>query len=447
MSAHCTSCSTSSPSLSLAYIPASAFHLGPLVPGPLWPFVHAQPPVPSCQSWPCSPAALRASLLSVPTDPPPFLPVPIAVPTSSDSAPIPSGRLHAAEVSLVVATTPPFPCPAVVCHAASGRLPPAYPLANGAGRATATLLWALPPTAAACAVSMILPSGAPPSAAASLASDAPRHGFLHVPGVEPLSRPYSPPLLSVFLPRPRTARPSAAVLLTSASFRPSAPPAVARLLSASRAYCHSTRLGSVARDPSSRASPSSSSAVATVSACFALGARSPSSTPLGTWGLARVCSSPSCCGSPCSYSLPCSCLSPYPCSSPCSRSLPYPCPSSLADARAFSSLPRESLPPTPATSLITTPASPFWGAEHPFVARVAVLVVAQVKPVSLPWRAARRCIESAATRYALRRLSLSRLAGTTGTLSARKASLWGNLCRERPRPCERSCRALPPLNG
>ncbi|CAI5518629.1 unnamed protein product [Closterium sp. Naga37s-1] len=133
----------------------------------------------------CPAPALRASLLSVPTDPPPFLPVPIAVPTSSDSAPIPSGRLHAADDSLVVATTPPFPRPAVVCHAASGLLPPAYPLANGAGRATATLLWALPPTAAACAVSMILPSGAPPSAAASLASDAPRHGFLHVPGVEP----------------------------------------------------------------------------------------------------------------------------------------------------------------------------------------------------------------------------------------------------------------------
>ncbi|CAI5934966.1 unnamed protein product [Closterium sp. NIES-64] len=167
-----------------------------------------------------------------------------------------------------------------------------------------------PPTAAACAVSVILPSDAPPTATASLASDAPRHGFLHVLAVEPPSGPYSPPLLSAFLPRPHTARPSAALLWTSASFRPSAPTAVAGLLS---------WLGSVARDPSFRASPSSSSAVAAL-------------------GL-RILFGP-------------------------------------ADARAFSSLPREFFPPTPATSLITSPASPFLGAKRPFVAQVAVVIAA-----------------------------------------------------------------------
>ncbi|CAI5937024.1 unnamed protein product [Closterium sp. NIES-64] len=127
MSAHCMSCSTFSPSSSLTYIPASAPHLGPLVPRPLWPFVHAQPLTPSCHPWPCSPAALRASLPSVLTDPPPFLPIPITVPATSDTAPIPLGQRHAADVSLGVATTPPFPPPAAICHAASGLLLPAFP--------------------------------------------------------------------------------------------------------------------------------------------------------------------------------------------------------------------------------------------------------------------------------------------------------------------------------
>ncbi|CAI6012537.1 unnamed protein product [Closterium sp. NIES-65] len=252
-----------------------------------------------------------------------------------------------------------------------------------------------PPTAAACAVSVILPSDAPPTATASLASDAPRHGFLHVLAVEPPSGPYSPPLLSAFLPRPHTARPSAALLWTSASFRPSAPTAVAGLLS---------WLGSVARDPSFRASPSSSSAVAAVSACSVLGTWSPSSAQLGTWSFARVSSSQSCCGLKCSCSSPCSGSSLYSCLSPCSRSLAVPLPVVVrrpvvvlllsllvtllprqlglrilfgpADARAFSSLPREFFPPTPATSLITSPASPFLGAKRPFVAQVAVVIAA-----------------------------------------------------------------------
>ncbi|CAI5490723.1 unnamed protein product [Closterium sp. Naga37s-1] len=198
-----------------------------LVPVPLWPYGLAQPPGPSCHSWPCSPASLRAPLPTVPTDYLPFPSAPIVVPASHDSAPTPSGRLHAANVSLGVATTP-F-SPAAVCLAARVLLPPALPPANGAGQATAILLWFPPPTVAACAVNVTPPSAAPPYAAAFLASDAPPHGLLPAPALAPQSEPCSPPLLPVFLPRPHTVRPLAAVPLTSASRSRSPPPADAGL--------------------------------------------------------------------------------------------------------------------------------------------------------------------------------------------------------------------------
>ncbi|CAI5507965.1 unnamed protein product [Closterium sp. Naga37s-1] len=124
--------------------------------------------------------------------------------------------------SLGVATTP-F-SPAAVCLAARVLLPPALPPANGARQATAVLLWFPPPTVAACAV-----NAAPPYAAAFLASDAPPHGLLPAPALAPQSEPCSPPLLPVFLPRPHTVRPLAAVPLTSASRRRSPPPADAGL--------------------------------------------------------------------------------------------------------------------------------------------------------------------------------------------------------------------------
>ncbi|CAI5534768.1 unnamed protein product [Closterium sp. Naga37s-1] len=162
-----------------------------LVPVPLWPYGLAQPPGPSCHSWPCSPASLRAPLPTVPTDYLPFPSAPIVVPASNDSAPTPSGRLHAADVSLGVATTP-F-SPAAVCLAARVLLPPALPPANGAVRATAILLWSPPLTVAACAVNVTPPSAAPPYAAAFLASDAPPHGLLPAPAVAPQSEPLSFP--------------------------------------------------------------------------------------------------------------------------------------------------------------------------------------------------------------------------------------------------------------
>ncbi|CAI5516505.1 unnamed protein product [Closterium sp. Naga37s-1] len=86
-----------------------------------------------------------------------------------------------------------------------------------------------PPTVAACAVNVTPPSAAPPYAAAFLASDAPPHGLLPAPAVAPQSEPCSPPLLPVFLPRPHTVWPLAAVPLTSASRRRSPPPANAGL--------------------------------------------------------------------------------------------------------------------------------------------------------------------------------------------------------------------------
>ncbi|CAI5525663.1 unnamed protein product [Closterium sp. Naga37s-1] len=198
---------------------------------PLWPYELAQPLGPSCRSWPCSPASLRASLPTVPTDSLPFPSAPIFVPASGGSSPTHLGRLHAADAAPGVVTTLPSPCRASECQVMHGLLPPAFPLANGAAQATALHHGAPSPTAAAHAESGILPSVALPSAAAAQASGPPRPVLLPAPTDESPRAPPSLPLLPASLLCHRTARSSAAVPSSNVSLPLSALHVVAGLQS------------------------------------------------------------------------------------------------------------------------------------------------------------------------------------------------------------------------
>ncbi|CAI5956871.1 unnamed protein product [Closterium sp. NIES-65] len=334
-----------------------------------------------------------------------------------------------------------------------GLLPPAFPLTNGAAQVTAPHHGAPFPTAAAHVESEILPSVALPSAAAAQVSGPPRPVLLPAPTDESPRAPPSLPLLPTSLLCHRTARSSAAVPSSNVSLPLSALHVIARLQSPAflrqhiagmvpsqavgcrgtrpfRAYLpfphpccrHGVGMFRAGREQFLHGSAQDVGyharllvAVLLRVVVLLLVAELPLAAVLPlivvlllVAVLLRIAELPLVAVSllvvvhRLVVVLPLSLLVTL---------LPHPFDLRIlfdsAHAQALSPFPRESLPPPPSTSLIPSPPSRFRGAEHPFIARMAVFVAAQVERVPPPWRAARRCIESATGSYVVRRLSPS----------------------------------------
>ncbi|CAI5999401.1 unnamed protein product [Closterium sp. NIES-64] len=303
-----------------------------------------------------------------------------------------------------------------------GLLPPAFPLTNGAAQVTAPHHGAPFPTAAAHAESEILPSVALPSAAAAQVSGPPRPVLLPAPTDESPRAPPSLPLLPTSLLCHRTARSSAAVPSSNAVGCRGTRPFRAYLPFPHPCCRHGVGMFRAGREQFLHGSAQDVGyharllvAVLLRVVVLLLVAELPLAAVLPlivvlllVAVLLRIAELPLVAVSllvvvhRLVVVLPLSLLVTL---------LPHPFDLRIlfdsAHARALSPFPRESLPPPPSTSLIPSPPSRFRGAEHPFIARMAVFVAAQVERVPPPWRAARRCIESATGSYVVRRLSPS----------------------------------------